>query len=341
MDYMSSDPRPKILVLTPSPLLDEIMSPRAIKVLEGLGQVEWNRTGRDLSQDEVMERIKGCSAVFTSWGPPLFDDELLDAAYELKIIGHAAGSIKRFIPPSVFERGVVVTHAANTIAASVAEWTLGMMLMGLRRVYIVDRKMQAGEAWPIYKELEPTGLYGKRVGIIGASHVGRALIRLLRPFDTDTIVYDPYLDVEDAAEMGVSRVNALDELMATSDVITNHAPTTEATRGMLDTRLWGLVKDGALFVNTARADAADYDALLVELQSGRFTAALDVFPEEPLANDSPFRSLPNVILSPHAAGLTIESKLRLGETVAEEFARYFNGEPLHHQVTSNMLFKMA
>jgi phosphoglycerate dehydrogenase-like enzyme len=338
---MSGDPRPKILVLTPSPLLDEIMSPRAIKVLEGLGQVEWNRSGRNLTQDEVMERLRGCTAVFTSWGPPLFDDELLDAAVDLKFIGHAAGSIKRFIPPSVFERGVVVTHAANTIAASVAEWTLGIMLMGLRRIYTVDRAMQAGEAWPTYKDLEPTGLYGKRVGIIGASHVGRALIRLLQPFDTDILVYDPYLDDEDAAEMGVSRVDALDELIATSDVITNHAPTTEATKGMLDARLWSLVKDGALFVNTARADAADYDALLVELHSGRFTAALDVFPEEPLAEDSQFRTLPNVILSPHAAGLTIESKLRLGETVVDEFARFFDGAPLHHQVTAEMLSKMA
>jgi phosphoglycerate dehydrogenase-like enzyme len=338
---MSSAPQPRILVLTPSPLLDEIMSPHAVRVVEGLGQVEWNRTGRNLTEDEVAERISGCSAVFTSWGPPLFDDELLDAAADLKIIGHAAGSIKGFIPLSVFERGVVVTHAANTIAASVAEWTLGMMLMGLRRVYTVDRKMQAGEAWPIYKELEPTGLYGKRVGVIGASHVGRALIRLLQPWNTDILVYDPYLDDEDAAEMGVSRVDALDELMATSDVITNHAPTTEATRGMLNVRLWGLVKDGALFVNTARADAADYDALLAELQSGRFMAALDVFPEEPLADDSPFRALPNVILSPHAAGLTIESKLRLGETVADEFARFFADEPLRHQVTADMLFKMA
>jgi phosphoglycerate dehydrogenase-like enzyme len=338
---MSGDPRLKILVLTPSPLLDEIMSPRAIKVLEGLGQVEWNRSGRNLTQNEVMERLRGCTAVFTSWGPPLFDDELLDAAADLKFIGHAAGSIKRFIPPSVFERGVVVTHAANTIAASVAEWTLGIMLIGLRRIYTVDRAMQAGEAWPTYKDLEPTGLYGKRVGIIGASHVGRALIRLLQPFDTDILVYDPYLDDEDAAEMGVSRVDALDELIATSDVITNHAPTTEATKGMLDARLWSLVKDGALFVNTARADAADYDALLVELHSGRFTAALDVFPEEPLAEDSQFRTLPNVILSPHAAGLTIESKLRLGETVVDEFARFFDGAPLHHQVTADMLSKMA
>ena len=338
---MGSGPNPKILVLTPSPLLDEIMSPRAVAVLEGLGTVEWNRTGRGLTADEVSERIRGCAAVFTSWGPPMFDDELMNAAADLKIIGHAAGSIKRFIPPGVFERGIVVIHAANTIASSVAEWTLTMMLTGLRRVHTVDRAMQAGETWPVYKNLEPAGLYGKRVGIVGASHVGRALIGLLKPWNTDVLVYDPYLKDEDTAEMGVRRVDKLDELMATSDVITNHAPTTEATRGMLDARLWGLVKDGAIFVNTARPDAVDYDALLKCLETGRITAALDVFPEEPLAGDSPFRNMPNVILSPHAAGLTIESKLQLGKTVADEFARFFAGEPLHHQVTADMLVSMA
>jgi phosphoglycerate dehydrogenase-like enzyme len=317
------------------------MSPRAVAVLEGLGTVEWNRTGRTLTAGEVAEQIRGCAAVFTSWGPPTFDEELMDAAADLRIIGHAAGSIKRFIPPLVFERGVVVTHAANMIAESVAEWTLAMMLMGLRRVHTIDRAMQAGEVWPVYKTLEPAGLYGKRVGVIGASHVGRALIRLLQPFDTDIQVYDPYLKDEDAAGMDVRRVDTLEELVTTSDVITNHAPTTEATRGMLDARLWGLIKDGAVFVNTARADAVDYDALLTTLQTGRITAALDVFPEEPLAKDSPFRHMPNVIVSPHAAGLTIESKLRLGETVADEFSRFFAGEPLHHEVTADMLSTMA
>ncbi len=271
----------------------------------------------------------------------MFDEELMDAAPDLRIIGHAAGSIKRFIPPEVFERGVVVTHAANTIADSVAEWTLTAMLIALRRVHTVDRAMRAGEAWPVYKTLEPAGLYGKRVGVIGASHVGRALIRLLQPWDTNTLVYDPYLKDEDAAGMGVRRVETLDELVTTSDVITNHAPTTEATRGMLDARLWDLVKDGAVFVNTARADAVDYDALLKTLQTGRITAALDVFPEEPLEENSPFRNMPNVILSPHAAGLTLESKLRLGETVADEFARFFSGEPLRHEVTADMLSTMA
>ncbi len=338
---MSRSPSPKILVLPPSPLFDEIMSAQAIEILESIATVDWNRAGRFLTHDEVAERIRGCTAVLTSWKSPVFDEELMEAADELRIIGHAAGSIKTFIPASVFERGILVTHAASTMAYAVAEWTLTVMLMGLRRAHTVDRAIQAGEAWPDYTAFAPAELSQKRVGVIGASHVGRALIKLLQPFNADILVYDPYLSNEDAAELGVRPVCALEELMATSDVITNHAPTTEETNGLLDARLWRVVKDGALFVNTARAAAVDYDALLKELQTGRITAGLDVFPSEPLSLDSPFRNLPNVILSPHVAGRTIECQLRFGETIAEEFARFFTGEPLRHQITGDMLLTMA
>ncbi len=130
--------------------------------------------------------------------------------------------------------------------------------------------------------------------------------------------------------------------MTTSDVITNHAPTTSETDGMVTAHHWSTVKDDAVFVNTARAAAIDYDALLKQLRTGRITAALDVFPRpEPLAEDSEFRKLPNVILSPHAAGSTVESLFRIGETVADEFARFFNGQPLKYGVTADMLGTMG
>jgi phosphoglycerate dehydrogenase-like enzyme len=322
-------------------LLDEIMPVQAVEALEGLGEVVWNTTGQILKHDEVAERIGGCAAVVTSWRPPVFDNALLDAADGVRIIGHAAGSVKHFITPSVFERSIAVTHASETMADAVAEWTLTMILVGLRRVHTVDRAMQSGEVWPDYLVHRPAELFRKRVGVVGASHVGRAVIRLLKPFDAEVLVYDPYLSDEDAATLGVRRVDSLEELMASSEVITNHAPTTDETSGMLDARLWGAVKDGVLFVNTARAAAVDYDALLRELQTGRISAALDVFESEPLAVDSPFRRLPNVILSPHAAGNTIECRLRLGETVVDELARFFAGEPLRHEVTADMISKMA
>jgi phosphoglycerate dehydrogenase-like enzyme len=101
------------------------------------------------------------------------------------------------------------------------------------------------------------------------------------------------------------------------------------------------LRDGALFINTARAALVDEDALLSELQSGRISAALDVFATEPLPPDSPFRTLPNVILSPHAAGHTTDTYLRQGKAMVEDVRRYLCGEPLVFEVTARMLPTMA
>ena len=115
-------------------------------------------------------------------------------------------------------------------------------------------------------------------------------------------------------------------------VILIHAPVTDETVGMISADLLRRIPDGAVLCNSARAVVIDYDALLEELQTGRFKAALDVFPKEPLESGSPFRKLPNVILTPHMAGWTTESRLRLIETVVDDFARFKNGEPLLNQV---------
>ena len=338
---MKDYPRPRVLALPGGTVLNQIVSPRAVEVLEGLGEVEWNRTGRNLTREEVLERIPGCAAVLTTWEAPIFDEELLDTAPDLRIIGHAAGSIKSFIPGAVFERGIAVTHGAIVLADSVAEWTLTMMLMALRKVHAVDRAMQSGDPWPDYKSWAPRELFRKRVGIIGASMAGRKVIELLGPFMADVVIYDPYLTDRQAAELGARKLD-LGELMSTSDVVSNHAPTTDETDGMVAAGHFRSMKDGAVFVNTARAASVDYDALLKELRTGRIAAALDVFPlPEPLAEDSPLRTLPNVILSPHVAGFSVESRLRLGETIAEEFVRFFAGQPLKHGVTAEMLETMA
>ena len=110
---------------------------------------------------------------------------------------------------------------------------------------------------------------------------------------------------------------------------------------MIGAKQLGLLHDGALFVNTARAAAVDYDALTRELQSGRIDGALDVFPKEPLVAGSPLRGLPNVLLSPHVSGPTVEARRRMGEAMADEFARFFAGEPLRYGVTKPMLATMA
>ncbi|MBI3971813.1 MAG: hydroxyacid dehydrogenase [Chloroflexi bacterium] len=330
-----------ILVLPSGPLYQEIMSPRAEAKLRSLGEIVQLTSGqRNVSQEEILGLLPRADAVLTSWGAPKFDARLLEHAPRLKIIGHAAGSIKGFILPEVFDRGIAVTHAASTIADSVGEWVLTVTLIALRRAYDFNRTMHEG-GWAKREFGFGEELYRKRVGIVAASMTGRVFIRLLKPFDCDVVVYDPYLSPERAHELGVRLAGSLDELFETCDVVSNHAPTTPETTGMIGAAQLAKLRDNALFVNTARAAAIDYDALTRELQSGRIRAALDVFPKEPLVADSPLRGLPNVILSPHVAGGTVESRRRLGETIVDELARFFAGEPLKYGVTKQMLMTMA
>ena len=163
------------------------------------------------------------------------------------------------------------------------------------------------------------------IGIISASMVGRQVIKLLQPFDCDVMVYDPYLGEPAARELGV-RLVSLEEMFATGDIVSVHAPSTDETKGMIGERHFKALQDGALFIQTARNWVLDSAALLAELQTGRIRAVLDVFDEEPLPGDDPLRDLDNVFLSPHVSGQTDESRARLVEAIAEDMKRFFDGE---------------
>jgi phosphoglycerate dehydrogenase-like enzyme len=284
--------------------------------------------------------VPGFDAVLTSWGSPRFTDQVLDAADRLKIVAHAAGSIIRLLPPPVFEKGIAVTHAASAIAGAVADLSLAFVMLLLRRVHLHNLFLKAGD-WGSAKALDMgQELSGVRVGVVGAGYTGRCFIKLLRALDVEVWVYDPYLGDERAAELGVTRVG-LDELFSGCTVVSVQAPATEETHHMIGARQLGLLQDGACFVNTARSWVIDYDALLAELQTGRIQAALDVYDQEPLPEDNPFRALDNVLMTPHIAGASVQARLRQGQWMVEELKRFFAGEPLRYGVTIDMLDTMA
>lgn len=330
--------KPKVVVVPGQELCKDILSDRAKQTLESFAAPVWNEAERPLNREELMERLPGAWGCITSWGAPVFTKEVVAVADKLQIIGHAAGSVKQLFYPAVFERGITVVNAAATIADSVAEFTLAAILSMLRDFHRYDRAIKAGERWPTRQNIRE--LYGKRVGIISASMVGRRVIRLLEPFHTHILVYDPYLPAEQAKALGVE-LASLEEIMSTCDIISVHAPVTAETVGMITSDHLKMIRDGAVFVNTARAAVVDYNALLQELQTGRFSAALDVFTQEPLPLDSPFRKLPNVLLTPHLAGWTTESRLRLMETVIDDLERFWKGEPLLNRVPPEKIAILA
>jgi phosphoglycerate dehydrogenase-like enzyme len=137
------------------------------------------------------------------------------------------------------------------------------------------------------------------------------------------------------------RLVSLDDVLGQSEVVSVHVPITPETRHLVGRRELALLPDGAAFINTARAWAVDQEALLAELQTGRISAALDVFEPEPMPVDSPFRRLENVILTPHQAGRTVDTYRRQGLAMVEEIERYWTGQPLRYQISAERHAIMA
>ena len=271
-------------------------------------------------------RLADVEILITGWGCPAIDGPALDAMPKLRAVLHAAGSVKGHLSPQVWDRGIAVSSAAAANAVPVAEFALAAILLagkgafGFRERYRRERFFELGFIHP------GVGNYRRTVGIIGASRIGRQVIDLLRPFDVELVVYDPYAD-----DLDVPLVD-LRTLLASSDVVSVHAPATAETYRMLGRAELALMPDGATLVNTARGQLVDTDALITELRSGRLSAVLDVTDPEPLPADSPLFGLPNAFVTPHVAGSHGNELARLGACVADELARFLAGEPLRHPV---------
>lgn len=254
---------------------------------------------------------------------------------------HAAGSVKHHITPACWERGLRVASAAGANALPVAEYTLAAILLAGKNVLPAARRyreLRAPHDWRA--ELAGHGNYRRCAGIVGASRIGRRVIELLRPFDLEVLLFDPYVDAGTAARLGAEQVG-LDELCARSRIVSVHAPELPATRHMIGAAQLAAMEDGATLINTSRGSLIDGDALLPELVSGRLNAVLDVTePEVPPAS-SPLYDLPNVLLTPHVAGSLGDEIHRLADFALDEVARYASGLPFADPVTPEDLARMA
>ena len=166
------------------------------------------------------------------------------------------------------------------------------------------------------------------------------MIELLRPFDFNVLVYDPFLDAAGAQALGVRRTD-LDELLRTSDVVSLHAPAVPETHHLLDRRRLALLRDGATLINTARGWLVDGTALTDELVSGRIDAVIDTTEPEVLPDDSPLYDLPNVFLTPHVAGAMGTETQRMTALALDEIERFMHGEPFRYGIRREDLARLA
>lgn len=243
------------------------------------------------------------------------DADLLSAAPRLRVVGRAGVGVDNIDLDAATERGVAVINAPAGNTVSAAELTLALILAMVRGVSAADASVRRGEwARSRFKGAE---LRGRTLGLVGAGRIGGEVATRCRAFGMRVMAYDPYLTDERADDLRVERAT-LDEVFEQADVLSFHVPLTDDTRGMVDAGVFGRMKKGAYLVNVARGGVVDEAALVEALESGTLAgAALDVFATEPLPEDSPLRTAPNLVLTPHLGASTQEAQELVAREIAE------------------------
>jgi phosphoglycerate dehydrogenase-like enzyme len=318
-------------LLFPAPLLDR---------LRRTADIDPALVVRDFADPAAAPALARAEVLITGWGCPHLDADALAAAPGLRTVLHAAGSVRSLVGEALWNHGVAVSSAVTGNAVPVAEYTLAMILLMGKDAFTHRERFRLTPAHPTPPETAPNGNLRRRVGVIGASRVGRRLLELLRPYDFEVLLHDPYVDAAEAAELG-AQLFSLEDLLRHSDIVSLHAPDIPETRHMLDRDRLALVRDGGVLINTSRGALIDHAALTDELVSGRLHAVLDVTDPEPLPAESPLYRLPNVFLTPHIAGSLGNELERLGRIVVEELERLAAGLPPAHQVRHADLARVA
>lgn len=327
---------PAIVAVVSGALFAEFFSADDVARLEGAAR----RLGGGFRRvDRLADApAAGIRVVITSWGIAPFDAAVLDTVPQLGLVAHTGASVKAFATDALFDRGIRLTQAGAGMARSVAEVSLAFTLALLHRVPEMHNGLRDG-GWH-----EGAGaqheILDAPIAVIGASRTGRAYLDLIRALGARPLLVDPTLDPAAASALGAELL-PLDDALGRARVVAVHAPTLPETHHLIGRRELALLPDGAGLVNTARSWLVDEAALIDEVRSGRLTAAVDVFDEEPFAAEHPLRSLRGVLLTPHRAAGTTEGRLRQGRIVADEVQAFAEGRPLGHTVDRAQLASMG
>jgi (S)-sulfolactate dehydrogenase len=249
------------------------------------------------------------------------DAALIASAPRLRVVGRLGVGLDNIDTAACAARAIEVIPATGANAVSVAEYVLTTAMLLLRGAYTSSSEVAAGE-WPRSRLSQGREISSKTLGLVGFGSIGRVTARRAQGLGMRVIAYDALLAEEDSAwrEHDVAR-RSLDQVLADADVVSLHVPLDPQTRGLINASRIALMKRGAIIVNTSRGGIVDEAALARALRDGALAgAALDVFEHEPLAANSVLADVPNLILTPHVAGVTQESNVRVSSLIAERVA---------------------
>ena len=324
-----------IAILLPEAQLKELFQPADLSILESLGDCRFNETGEHLDESAAIDLLRNASIAVGSWGTVGPNERILRACPQLCLWEHVAGSVKRFFGQHHDGRELVIASCAPAIADSVAEMTMGLLIFGLRRIFEKNHLLLGDSVLP---DPPKVNLFSSRIGVIGASQVGRRVIRFLRHFGAEALLYDPYVESQEADAMGARLMSNLLDLFRQSHAVTLHTPALAETNKLVGERHFEAMPDHAVFINTSRGSCVDEAALVKALRKRPIFAFLDVVEEGSDSPESPLANLPNCFLTPHIAG---GPNFRMGEQAVADIKAFLSGGEPQMAVTPSQLPRLA
>ena len=289
------------------------------------------RMAESPSADDILAVARDADAVLVTYAK--LPRELLSQLTKCKAIGRFGLGVDNIDLPAAKELGIAVNYVPDYCLREVSDHAMALLLALARKITLANKLVQSGR-WEVAPIVPLRRLDGQVLGLIGFGNIPRMLAPKATAFGLKVLTYDPYVDLDAAAGLGVESAS-FDDLLARSDFISVHAPLQPATRGLMNAKSFAKMKKGAFLINTARGPLVDESALIATLDSGHLGgAALDVVTAEPLAKDSPLVGRDNVILTPHTAFYSVEALEELQSKCASDVARVLSGEKAAYPISA-------
>jgi D-3-phosphoglycerate dehydrogenase / 2-oxoglutarate reductase len=289
------------------------------------------RMANSPSADDILAAARDADAILVTYAK--LPGELLRQLKNCKAIGRFGLGVDNIDLLAAKELGIAVNYVPDYCLREVSDHAMALLLALARKVPFSNKLVQSGR-WEVPPIVPLRRLEGQTLGLIGFGNIPRALAPKAKAFGLKVLTYDPYVNADAAAALGVETVS-FDDLLAPSDFISVHAPLQPATRGLMNAKTFAKMKKGACLINTARGPLVDEAALVSALDSGQLGgAALDVVTTEPLAKDSPLLGRDNVILTPHTAFYSVEALEELQTKCASDVARVLSGEKAIYPISA-------
>ena len=292
-------------------------------VFEGM-DVQIVEGKRGASRDQVADLVAGADGIVAGYRE--IDADMMDGMPDCRIISRAGIGFDTVDLEAATDRGIYVTNVPDYCIPEVSDHAMALLLALQRNIVTYDNQVNHGE-WDVFDARPMHRLSTLTLGLVAFGDIARSVASKAAAFGMDVLAFDPFLDPEDIRDGGAEPVDDLHVMLGRCDAVSVHAPLTEGTRGLLDREAFRQLPEGAVVVNTARGPVIDQEDLVDALDAGDVAAAgLDVLEEEPPDADDPLLDREDVILSPHAAWHSRESRVELLEKSAQRVRQALEGE---------------